>query len=646
MLSRNIRRKPPTRKKASLQPRRDLSANQAAATALQDRMGNHGVRSFLSSIRNRYRISQVHDQRERQADAVAKNIASSTLSPEDIKTPQKASVDEGMHNVPHKQSTPDANNPMGSAGRPLDAELQAQMEARFNQDFSAVRIHDGSAAHSAAQALGAEAFTSGSHIGFAKGLYRPHSLQGTNLLAHELAHVVQQRQHAGAGLPAIQLKRAADVVYQGHYSFYLTQGESREFAVQFYYSGTGNTVSIKVAHQPSATMRQGCINLPDGAIFNPVITVDGETTTLFDLDGDGMEEVAVQAVVDDYREEFLTAETTPTSPDTQWYDIRDIYVVATWGAGGRLTFEIPGRPPPHAIAPPVWQMRSHVHPLIGLVWFNNQTGAYVIPPIGGYSLSSSGREGPPPYFRLSSELESLATEFTPSPAGVEAVADPFAVAGPAQEGSLTLAHESLRAMASMGHDEVSDWGASDAIWWKTRGGQQYLYAYKDRWVRGYRNAIRAAADTYDIPRVLLAGVAWVEVGGDPDWFDDVAYALRGAEGELTTSIAPMSMQVRRAATELGYDPETMTDAQRDAVLNSLKDPQQAIFIAARHLATLRDVDFAGRSAGDLGAEEIAVIAKRYNIGPDIPLAQVRLNLDYGIAILRRGQRLLNLLEAE
>ena len=44
--------------------------------------------------------------------------------------------------------------------------------------------------------------------------------------------------------------------------------------------------------------------------------------------------------------------------------------------------------------------------------------------------------------------------------------------------------------------------------------------------------------------------------------------------------------------------------------------------------------------------EVAVIATRYNRGPDIPLAQIRLNLDYGIALLRRSEHLMGLLEEE
>ena len=532
---------------------------------------------------------------------------------------------------------------LSGRGEPLPTTICENMGSLIGHDLSAVRVHDDNHAHVAARGFGAQAFTMGNNIAFARGRYQPESSQGQKLLAHELVHVIQQRAEPFSSIKKIQLKRDPDVVFNGYYSFYLTQGIENEFAVQFYYSGTGTTATIKVAHQPSATMRQGTITLPEGATFNPVATVDGETTTLFDLDSDGSEEVAVQAVVDEYRREFLMAESSPMNPTYQWYNMRDIYVVASWGAGGSLSFRVNDVPPANAVTPPNWVMRSHPHPNIGMAWYDTQSSRYVIPPMGGHSPRSDGYDGPPPFFSQATTLSSLNTSYSPSAVGGEAVNDPFSVEGPTQN-DLTLTHETLAAMDTFEHDDVPTWGASDVTWWQSFGGQQYLYDYKDRWVRGYRDAIRAAADTYDIPRILLAGIAWVEVGGDPDWIDSAAYALRGSEGELTTSIAPMSLQVRRAGEELGYDPDTMNDAQRDAVQASLEDPQQAIFIAARHLATLRDVDFAGQGAADLSAEEVAIIAKRYNIGPDIPLAQVRLNLDYGIAILNRGEHILELLE--
>jgi hypothetical protein len=66
------------------------------------------------------------------------------------------------------------------------------MESRFGQDFGGVRVYvDGVAAESA-HALRANAYTFGNRIAFGAGRYRPDTEPGKHLLAHELAHVVQQ----------------------------------------------------------------------------------------------------------------------------------------------------------------------------------------------------------------------------------------------------------------------------------------------------------------------------------------------------------------------------------------------------------------------------------------------------------------------
>jgi hypothetical protein len=76
------------------------------------------------------------------------------------------------------------------AGSPLPESLQRKMEAAFHADFSNVRVHQGPDAAS----LSALAFTQGRDINFAPGQYNPSSLEGQKIIAHELAHVVQQRQ--------------------------------------------------------------------------------------------------------------------------------------------------------------------------------------------------------------------------------------------------------------------------------------------------------------------------------------------------------------------------------------------------------------------------------------------------------------------
>ena len=81
---------------------------------------------------------------------------------------------------------------VGSPGRPLDAATRAFMDPRFGHDFAAVRVHTDDRAASSARAVGAAAYTVGSHIAFGHGGYSPGTGTGRRLLAHELAHVVQQ----------------------------------------------------------------------------------------------------------------------------------------------------------------------------------------------------------------------------------------------------------------------------------------------------------------------------------------------------------------------------------------------------------------------------------------------------------------------
>ncbi|QYX75194.1 eCIS core domain-containing protein [Streptomyces akebiae] len=78
-------------------------------------------------------------------------------------------------------------------GNPLDEPLRQEMESRLGADFSDVRVHTGSAARASAAEVGARAYTSGSHVVIGDGGGDKHTL------AHELTHVIQQRQGPVAG---------------------------------------------------------------------------------------------------------------------------------------------------------------------------------------------------------------------------------------------------------------------------------------------------------------------------------------------------------------------------------------------------------------------------------------------------------------
>ena len=87
---------------------------------------------------------------------------------------------------------------LASSGAPLEPGLRSDMETRFGQDFSQVRVHSDAAAARSAGDVTAAAYTAGSHVVFGAGQFTPGNAAGQRLLAHELAHVVQQGGGAGA----------------------------------------------------------------------------------------------------------------------------------------------------------------------------------------------------------------------------------------------------------------------------------------------------------------------------------------------------------------------------------------------------------------------------------------------------------------
>jgi hypothetical protein len=86
-------------------------------------------------------------------------------------------------------------------GQPLDAPVRQRMEASFGADFSDVRVHTGASAASSARAVDAHAYTVGNEIVLGDG-HAPGSDAHERTLAHELTHVVQQRQGPVEGTPA------------------------------------------------------------------------------------------------------------------------------------------------------------------------------------------------------------------------------------------------------------------------------------------------------------------------------------------------------------------------------------------------------------------------------------------------------------
>lgn len=105
-----------------------------------------------------------------------------------------------------------AQLPVGQAGgQPLDSALRTDFESRFGRNFSQVRVHTGVDAMISAKQLNAQAYTYGNDIVFGAGQYQPGSGDGRKLVAHELAHVVQQRAGHGGDKDTIRRRRCTSV---------------------------------------------------------------------------------------------------------------------------------------------------------------------------------------------------------------------------------------------------------------------------------------------------------------------------------------------------------------------------------------------------------------------------------------------------
>ena len=81
---------------------------------------------------------------------------------------------------------------LDSTGELLEREVRSQMESSFGHDFSHVRVHNDARAAESASSVNALAYTVGNHIVFASGHYQPQAQTGRRLIAHELAHTIQQ----------------------------------------------------------------------------------------------------------------------------------------------------------------------------------------------------------------------------------------------------------------------------------------------------------------------------------------------------------------------------------------------------------------------------------------------------------------------
>lgn len=161
------------------------------------RLGNQ---AHLRRLQAKLRVGAVNDPLEHEADRVADTVMRSAgpatvqrkcSGCEEEEKPVRRQA-ETTSSVDGAEAPPAVHDTLASSGAPLDAGTSAFMSERMGHDFSGVRIHTGAKADASAKAVNANAYTVGRDVVFAAGQYQPHAPLGQRLIAHELAHVVQQ----------------------------------------------------------------------------------------------------------------------------------------------------------------------------------------------------------------------------------------------------------------------------------------------------------------------------------------------------------------------------------------------------------------------------------------------------------------------
>jgi Domain of unknown function (DUF4157)/DNA/RNA non-specific endonuclease len=195
-------------KDEALGGQRDAARRSAARTPSHHLLGCQraiGNRATSNLIQAALTVSRPSDQCEREADRVAAEVAARFdasalgLDPKPAQTTRRAFstlVSRSAASAAGIDAAPDVAARIEAArgsGQPLPESVRAAMEPLFGADFRGVRVHADARADALNRALEARAFTTGHDIFFGHGQYQPTGRRGTELLAHELTHVVQQQ---------------------------------------------------------------------------------------------------------------------------------------------------------------------------------------------------------------------------------------------------------------------------------------------------------------------------------------------------------------------------------------------------------------------------------------------------------------------
>lgn len=173
----------------------------SALLRLQRDYGNRYVQRVVDQARTAP-VSQAgllsgpaDDRYERDADRVAQAVAGGATPTVNRAAGRLPAIQRlsGSTGGPVDAGVQQAIQRARGSGQPLPERVRGPFERAFDADFAGVRLHTDVQADRLSRALQAQAFTTGLDIFFRRGEYDADSTCGQHTLAHELTHVMQQR---------------------------------------------------------------------------------------------------------------------------------------------------------------------------------------------------------------------------------------------------------------------------------------------------------------------------------------------------------------------------------------------------------------------------------------------------------------------
>ena len=169
-----------------------MAVAQRAPSATSGRTAPGSGNAAMVQAQRTVPVAAHDDPAEREAERVARHVVETMQSTLVVTEAPRVIARQPSGATPFGAPSEAGLAAAATAGAPLPPGVRRFMESRFDADFSGISVHTDDRAARLADGMGARAFTHGKHMFFARGQYQPDTPGGAELIAHELAHTIQQ----------------------------------------------------------------------------------------------------------------------------------------------------------------------------------------------------------------------------------------------------------------------------------------------------------------------------------------------------------------------------------------------------------------------------------------------------------------------